>query len=87
MIKQGLLEGFRLSTIGNKEKDGHRVLRNDLVSDLKYEPDDKEITIESSVISEDLFSQYSCRINILKTKYYGQRKSTRDFKGLRKTFF
>ena len=66
MIKQGFIEGFRLSTSGNNESDGQRVLKNDLVSDLKYEGDDNKITLVSSVISEDLYSQYSCKIDIEK---------------------
>ena len=66
MIKQGLIEGFRLSTVGNNERDGHRVLKNDLVSDLKYESDSNKISLVGSVISEDLYSQYSCKIDIEK---------------------
>lgn len=66
MIKQGLIEGFRLSTLGNNERDGQRVLKNDLVSDLKYEADDNKISLVTSVISEDLYSQYSCKIDIEK---------------------
>ncbi|MDU3323164.1 MAG: SNF2 helicase associated domain-containing protein [Clostridium sp.] len=64
MLKQDLIEGFNRSTCGKNEKDGERVFKNDLISDLNYEGDKDKIVLTSSVISEDLYSQYSCKLDI-----------------------
>ena len=64
MVTQSLLEGFNRSTYGKNEKDGERVLKNDLISDFNYEGDTEKIVLTSSVISEDLYSQYSCKLDI-----------------------
>ena len=64
MLKQNLIEGFNRSTCGKNEKDGERVFKNDLISDLNYEGDKNKIVLTSSVISEDLYSQYSCKLDI-----------------------
>ena len=64
MLKQALIEGFNKSTWGKNEKDGGRVFKNDLISDLNFEGDSEKIVLTSSVISEDLYSQYSCKLDI-----------------------
>ena len=64
MIKQVLLKTFEKSTYGKNERDGRRVLNNDLIADIKYEADDNEIFINSLVISESLYSQYNCRLDM-----------------------
>lgn len=64
MIKQVLLKAFEKSTYGKNERDGRRVLKNDLIIDTKYEVDDNEIFINSLVISESLYSQYNCRLDM-----------------------
>ena len=64
MLKQDLIEGFNRSACGKNEKDGERVFKNDLISDLNYEGDKDKIVLTSSVISEDLYSQYSCKLDI-----------------------
>lgn len=64
MIKQTLLSEFKKSTSGKNNKDGERILKNDLISDFSYENNDKTIALISSVISENLFSEYSCKIDI-----------------------
>ena len=64
MINQAFIEGFRKSATGKNEKDGDRVLRNDLVSDISYETIEDKIVLTSSVISENLFSEYSCKLDI-----------------------
>ena len=53
MLKQALIEGFNKSTWGKNEKDGGRVFKNDLISDLNFEGDSEKIVLTSSVISED----------------------------------
>lgn len=63
MLKQALLEGFNKSTCGKNEKDGERVFKNDLISELSYEGDENKVVLTSSVISEDLYSQYSCKLD------------------------
>ena len=64
MLKQALIEGFNKSTYGKNEKDGERIFKNDLISDLNFEGDNEKIVLTSSVISEDLYSQYSCKLDI-----------------------
>ena len=64
MIKQVLLKAFEKSTYGKNERDGRRVLNNDLIADTKYEADESEIFINSLVISESLYSQYNCRLDM-----------------------
>ena len=64
MIKQALIEGFKKSTYGKKDHAAQRILKNDLISDIKYDSNEDEIYILSSVISEELYSQYSCKLNI-----------------------
>lgn len=71
MIKQTLLNEFKKSTSVKNDKDGERILKNDLISDFSYENNDETIALISSVISENLFSEYSCKIDIdKKTKKY-----------------
>lgn len=74
MISQIFIEGFKNSKSGNNQKDGERILRNDLVTDLKCKSEGNNISIETTVISENLFSEYSCSLlieknngNLLKT--------------------
>lgn len=64
MIKQTLLNEFKKSTSRKNDKDGERILKNDLISDFSYENNDETIALTSSVISENLFSEYSCKIDI-----------------------
>ncbi len=64
MIKQTLLNEFKKSTSRKNDKDGERILKNDLISDFSYENNDETIVLISSVISENLFSEYSCKIDI-----------------------
>ena len=66
MIKQALLEGFNKSTFGKNDKLADRIIKNDLISDFKVDGDAEKIEITTSVISEDLFSQYACKIDINK---------------------
>ena len=52
MLKQDLIEGFNRSACGKNEKDGERVFKNDLISDLNYEGDkDKIVLIVSILVS------------------------------------
>lgn len=66
MIKQALLEGFKKSTSGKNQSYADRIIKNDLISDITYNADDEKIEIVSSVISEDLFNQYGCKLDINK---------------------
>ena len=45
MLKQDLIEGFNRSACGKNEKDGERVFKNDLISDLNYEGDKDKICL------------------------------------------
>ena len=65
MIKQAFLEGFRKTAKGNNEEKGNRVLKNDLISEFNVSKESEDrIVILSSVISENLFNEYSCKIDI-----------------------
>lgn len=68
MIRRAFLEGFRKTAKGNNEEKGNRVLKNDLISELNItkesEDNNDKIVILSSVISENLFSEYSCKMDI-----------------------
>ncbi|MDY4079443.1 MAG: SNF2 helicase associated domain-containing protein, partial [Clostridium sp.] len=64
MIKQILLNMFKKNISGKNEKDGERILKNDLISDFKYENNEERISLISTVISENLFSEYSCKMDI-----------------------
>ena len=64
MIKRVLLEGFRKSAKGKNELSGERVYKNDLISNIQYDKTEDKIVIISSVISENLFSEYSSKIDI-----------------------
>lgn len=64
MIKQILLNMFKKNISGKNEKDGERILKNDLISDFKYKNNEESISLISNVISEDLFSEYSCKMDI-----------------------
>lgn len=67
MIKQALIEGFNRSTSGNNSYKGERILKNDLITDIKETLIKDNIEISSSVISENLFNEYSCEIDIEKS--------------------
>ena len=67
MIKRVLLESFRKSAKGKNEIKGERVYKNDLISDINYDSDNEKVVIISTVISENLFSEYSCKIDMDKS--------------------
>lgn len=64
MIKQILLEGFNKCLTNAIRIKGERVLKNDLISELNVDVDNDSININSSVVSESLLSEYSCKIEI-----------------------
>lgn len=64
MIKQILLEGFNKSISSKNRINGERILKNDLLRDLKVDVDKDSISIDSIVVSESLLSEYSCKIEI-----------------------
>ncbi len=66
MLRQVLLNKFKKNTSTKNERDGERIWKNDLISDLSYEGVGSKVVLTSSVISEDLFNQYSCKIDINK---------------------
>ena len=64
MLRQGLIQGFRESTSGNNDNKASRVLKNDLVTEVKYSGSNDKMELLSSVISEELYSVYACKIDI-----------------------
>lgn len=64
MLKNDLINKFRKSTSGNKEIAGKRILNEGLISSFNVEKDNNEIIINSSVISENYFSEYSTKLKI-----------------------
>lgn len=71
MIKQNFIEGFNKSVSTRNLSDGMRVLNNDLIEDINYSFSEStgEITIDTSVISENLYSKYNCNIVINSNTY------------------
>ena len=64
MLRNALLDAFKNSTISKYEKEAERILQNDLVSEIDTQKSEDKIEIIASVISEDLYNQYSCKIDI-----------------------
>ena len=64
MIKQILLEGFNKNITSSMRVKGERVYNNDLIKDININCADDCINIKSSVVSESLFSEYTCNIEI-----------------------
>lgn len=64
LIKQILLEGFNKSITNSVRINGERVLKNDLLRELNVSVDTYNIKIRSTVVSESLLSEYSCKLEI-----------------------
>lgn len=59
-----LLQIFNQETSGRNHAKGQRVLNNDLVSSLDITSEDDLICIDSNVVSENLFNEYSTKIEM-----------------------
>ena len=59
-----LLQIFNEGTSGKNHANGQRVLNNELVSSLDITSEDNLICIDSNVISEKLFNEYSAKIEM-----------------------
>jgi SNF2 family DNA or RNA helicase len=59
-----LLQMFNKETTGNNQAKGQRVFQSDLVSSLTITDCDNLICIDGNVISENLFNEYSTKIEI-----------------------
>ncbi|MEG1481116.1 DEAD/DEAH box helicase [Clostridium sp.] len=83
MINENFVGGFNKSVTTRKVKDGIRILENDLVEkiDYSYNSQISELFIESSVISEDLYSKYlSCIVfNTNNFEVINTKCTCRDF--------
>jgi SNF2 family DNA or RNA helicase len=64
MKEDMLLQIFNEGTSGKKYADGQRVLNNDLVSSVNIASDDNMICINGFVISENLFNEYTTKIEM-----------------------
>ena len=62
MIKQILMESFNKNVSSAMRIKGNRVLKNDLIKDIDITADDDCININSTVVSESLFSEYGCKL-------------------------
>lgn len=62
MKEDKLLQIFLEGTTGKNQAKGQRVLNNDLVSSVDITSEDKLICIDANVISENLFNEYSTKI-------------------------
>jgi SNF2 family DNA or RNA helicase len=58
-----LLQFFNEETSGKRQADAHRVIKNDLVANVDILEDKKVIILSGNVISENLFNEYSTKIN------------------------
>jgi SNF2 family DNA or RNA helicase len=64
LIKQILLEGFNKNITNSSLMKGQRVLKNDLLREIDVKVDEESIKISSSVVSESLLSEYTCKLEI-----------------------
>ncbi|MBV7271741.1 SNF2 helicase associated domain-containing protein [Clostridium sp. PL3] len=65
MLKEDmLLQIFNEETSGKNQLKGQRVFNNDLISSLDITSEDNLICISSNVISENLFNEYSAKIEL-----------------------
>jgi SNF2 family DNA or RNA helicase len=64
MDKNTLLQIFNEQTSGKNHSNGLRVLKNDLVASIEIETEDDLISINSKVISEELFNEYNTKIEM-----------------------
>ncbi|MGG7186734.1 ATP-dependent helicase, partial [Clostridium butyricum] len=62
LIKQVLMDKFNKNITSSVMRSANDVLRNDLIKDVTNTLDKDTITIKSTVISESLLSEYSCKI-------------------------
>lgn len=62
MIKQVLMDKFNKNITSSVMRSANDVLRNDLIKDVTNTLYKDTITIKSTVISESLLSEYSCKI-------------------------
>lgn len=81
MIKQILLEGFNKNVKNANLIKGRRVLQNDLISEINIDVQDESILIKSNVVSESLFSEYACEMEIFSgtNELVGTHCSCMDF--------
>ena len=81
MIKQILLEGFNKNITNSALIKGQRVLKNDLLREINVNVDKEYIKINSSVVSESLLSEYSCKLEIdnITKEVIGSHCSCLDF--------
>ncbi|MGL5576991.1 MAG: DEAD/DEAH box helicase [Sarcina sp.] len=64
MEKEDLIKIFNKSITGKKHIDALRVIENDLISESNVEKDEYIVLVKSNVISENLMSSYSCKLEI-----------------------
>lgn len=64
MKEDMLLQIFNEGTSGKKHADGQRVLNNDLVSSVNITSNDNMLCINGFVISENLFNEYTTKIEM-----------------------
>ena len=81
MIKQILLEEFNKHITNLMKTKGERVLKNDLIKDININVEDDSINIKSYVVSESLYSEYSCNLEIdnITRELIGTHCSCADF--------
>ncbi|SMC27979.1 Superfamily II DNA or RNA helicase, SNF2 family [Clostridium acidisoli DSM 12555] len=64
MDRDALLQIFNENTSGKNQNKGLRVFNNDLVSSVEIDSEDDLININSTVISENLFNEYTAQIEL-----------------------
>ena len=81
MIKQILLKGFNKHVSNANLIKGKRVLQNDLIREININVQDESILINSNVVSESLFSEYACEMEIFSgtNELVGTYCSCKDF--------
>jgi SNF2 family DNA or RNA helicase len=64
LTEDRLLQLFNEETSGNRQAEGQRVLKNDLISAIDVIAEEKLLCITGNVISENLFNEYSTKLEL-----------------------
>ncbi len=64
LVEDLLLQRFKEETTGRNYAKGQRIINNDLVESVEIEDEEDLVAVNGIVISEQLFSKYSTKLEI-----------------------
>ena len=64
MNRDELIKIFNSSITGKKHMDARRIIENDLITDSDISSDEFVINIDSNIISDNLMSSYTCKLEL-----------------------